>query len=122
MIDAFMKKSYTIVIDVNDKAEKFYCQLKVLDLKKINDYKYSIKFSGSDTVGTSKMEGVLVFKGTGIGLKLSKVYDDRTKAEQTGKYDILLYEGEGDVEKVEGTWAFYGFETSTEYAGKWKML
>ncbi len=55
------------------------------------------------------MEGVLVFKGTGIGLKLSKVYDDRTKAEQTGKYDILLYEGEGDVEKIEGNWAFYGF-------------
>jgi hypothetical protein len=109
MIDAFMKKSYTMVIDINDKAEKFYCQVKVLDLKKINDYKYSIQFSGSDTVGTSKMEGVLVFKGTGIGLKLSKVYDDRTKAEQTGKYDILLYEGEGDVEKMEGNWAFYGF-------------
>lgn len=100
MIDAFMKKSYTIVIDVNDKAQKFYCQVKVLDLKKINDYKYTISFSGSDTVGTSKMEGLLVFKGIGIGLKLSKVYDDRTKAQQTGKYDILLYEGEGDVDKI----------------------
>lgn len=44
-----------------------------------------------------------------MGLKLSKVYDDRTKAEQTGKFDILLYEGAGDPNKIDGEWAFYGF-------------
>lgn len=47
--------------------------------------------------------------GEGIGLKLSKVYEDRTKAQQTGKYDILLYEGSGIVDKIEGEWSFYGF-------------
>jgi hypothetical protein len=29
MIDDFMKKSYTMVINVRDKSEKFYCQVKV---------------------------------------------------------------------------------------------
>jgi len=80
-----------MVINVNDKIEKFFCQVKVLDLKKLSEFKYSIKLSGSDEVGKSKLEGILVFRGEELGLKLSKVYEDRTKAEQTGKYDILLY-------------------------------
>ena len=35
-------------------------------------------------------------------MKLSKVYDDRSKAQQTGKFDILLYEGAGNADKVDG--------------------
>jgi hypothetical protein len=98
-----------MVINIRDKAEKFFCRIKVLDLKKENDTRYRIKLSGKDEVGTSKLEGLLVFKGSGMGLKLSKVYDDRTKAEQTGKFDILFYEGAGDPNKIDGEWAFYGF-------------
>jgi len=36
-----------------------------------------------------------MFKSRKLCLKLSKVYDDRRKAAQMGKFDILLYEGEG---------------------------
>lgn len=54
----------------------------------------------------------MLFKGNGLGLKLSKVYDDRTKAEQQGSFDILLYEGGGLPDKIDGTWAFFGHETS----------
>lgn len=122
MLDAFMKRSYTMVINVRDKAEKFYCQIKVLDLKRENDYKYTISMSGSDEVGTSKINGLLVFSGNGMGFKLSKVYDDRSKAEQTGKFDILLYEGGGNPDRMDGQWAFHGYETSTEYAGNWVMM
>lgn len=102
LIDTFMKRSYTMVINIKDKFEKFYCQVKVTDLKKENDQKYSIKLTGKDEVGTSKLEGVLVFRADGIGMKLSKVYDDRSKAQQTGKFDILLYEGAGNADKVDG--------------------
>lgn len=91
LIDTFMKRSYTMVINIKDKFEKFYCQIKVTDLKKENDWKYSIKLTGKDEVGTSKLEGLLVFRADGIGMKLSKVYDDRSKAQQTGKFDILMY-------------------------------
>ena len=35
---------------------------------------------GSDEVGKSKFEGLLIFKNDGLSLRLSKVYDDRTKA------------------------------------------
>ena len=98
-----------MVINIRDKADKFFCRIKVLDLKKENDTKYRIKLSGKDEVGTSQLQGLLVFKGSGMGLKLSKVYDDRTKAEQTGKFDILLYEGAGDPNKIDGEWAFFGF-------------
>lgn len=122
MIDAFMRRSYTMIINIRDKAEKFYCQIKVLDLKKENEYKYKISMSGSDEVGKSKLDGYLIFRADGFGFKLSKVYDDRSKAQQTGKYDILLYEGAGNPDKVVGEWAFHGFETSTEYAGTWTMM
>ena len=109
MIDAFMSRSYTMVINVKDQAEKFYCQLKVTDLKRINDTKFEIKMNGSDEVGTSKLEGLMIFKSDGLGIKLSKVYDDRLKAEQTGKYDILFYEGAGNPDRFSGEWAFHGF-------------
>ena len=55
MIDAFMTRKYTMVINVKDQVEKFYCQLKVTDLNKINDNKFEIKLTGSDEVGTSKL-------------------------------------------------------------------
>lgn len=34
MLDAFMKISYTIVVRVKNNSEKFFCQIKVTDLKK----------------------------------------------------------------------------------------
>jgi hypothetical protein len=55
MLDAFMKRSYTMVINIRDKDEKFYCQIKVLDLKRESDTRYRIAMSGSDEVGKSKL-------------------------------------------------------------------
>ena len=34
IIDDFMSRKYTLVADINDKAERFYCQVAVSDLKK----------------------------------------------------------------------------------------
>ena len=69
--------------------------------------------NGSDAVGSSKLEGIILFIKNGLGLKLSKVYDDRTRAEQTGSFDILLYEGKGSPDRIDGTWAFFGHENSS---------
>jgi hypothetical protein len=91
----------------------------VLDLKKESDSKYRISMSGSDEVGTSKLNGLLMFRADGMGLKLSKVYDDRSKAGQTGSFSILLYEGSGIPDKIEGEWAYKGYETSMQYSGTW---
>jgi hypothetical protein len=54
--------------------------------------------------------------------KLSKVYDDRDKAGQTDKFDILLYEGIGNPEKFEGEWAYYKYKGSRDWSGTWKMM
>ena len=61
------------------------------DLKKVNESKFEIQLNGNDEVGTSKLKGLIVFKDAGLAIKLSKVYDDRAKADQTGEYDTLLY-------------------------------
>lgn len=121
MIDAFMSRQYTMVINVKDNAEKFNCQLKISDLKKMNDSQYKIIFRGSDEVGESTLEGLLVFKDIGMGIKLSKVYDNRSNAEQTGLFETLLYEGGGNPDQLNGCWAFHGFEDSAEYSGVWYM-
>lgn len=36
--------------------------------------------TGSDEVGKSKLEGLLLFKNEGFGIKLSKVYNNRKEA------------------------------------------
>jgi len=50
--------------------------------------------SGKDEIGKSTYEGILAFNGSKFGVKLSKVYLNRTKAEQTGNFDVILFEGE----------------------------
>ena len=34
MLDAFMSRKYTMIANVRDQDEKFYCPVKVVDLKK----------------------------------------------------------------------------------------
>jgi hypothetical protein len=53
-----------------------------------------------------------VTKADGLAIKLSKVYDDRNAAGQTGVWSTLLYEGVGSPGGLSGEWAFYGLETS----------
>jgi hypothetical protein len=48
----------------------------------------------------------------GLAIKLSKVYDNRQAAGQVGEHDTLLYEGEGNPDRMCGSWAFHGFEQS----------
>ncbi len=69
-------------------------------IEKITDRKYNVAFSGKDVYGSSTFSGVLIFKGSGFGLKLSKVYSDRQKSRQKDKFDILIYEGKGDRNKL----------------------
>ena len=57
---------------------------------------------GSDSVGTSTLEGFLIFKADNFGIHLSKVYDDRSSARQKGKFFNLLYEGAGTPNYLSG--------------------
>lgn len=72
--------------------------------------------SGNDEIGPSIFEGILAFNKSKFGLKLSKVYSNRIKAEQTGNFDVILFEGESnesnekDKELMSGNWAYRGFE------------
>lgn len=63
LIDWFMAKTWTIVITLQSKAEKFFCPIKVANLKKRTEFIYDLELTGKDEVGTSKITGVLSFQG-----------------------------------------------------------
>ena len=90
------------IIRVSLIKEQFNCQIKVTDLKKISSDKFEVKMTGSDEVGTSKLEGLLVFRDAEMAVMLSKVYDYRLKAKQTGEFDVLMFEGVGDPNRFSG--------------------
>ena len=69
-----------MVIKVKDDSEKFHCKLKLKDCKREGKFAYRIKMSGKDEVGRSELEGILLFTGNQMRIKLSKVYANRDKA------------------------------------------
>ena len=93
-------------IVLKDNSQTIICDLKVENISSVNDFTYNIQLKGQDSVGASNLRGILIFKGSGFGLKLSKEYENRKSAGQTGNYVILMFEGEGDLEIVKGTWEF----------------
>ncbi len=93
-------------IVLKDNSQTINCDLKVVNLSSVNEFTYNIQLKGQDSIGTSNIRGILIFKDSGFGLKLSKEYVNRKSAGQTGNYVILMYEGKGDLEIVEGTWEF----------------
>lgn len=82
-----------MVINVRDKSEELRCRISITGLDKVNENKYKINMTGDDEVGRSKLSGLLLFKGDQIAIKLSKVYNNRKKAGQTGSFQNLFYEG-----------------------------
>ena len=77
MIDALASQRYTMIIKKKYSYLNIDCDIKVTKLKKINDSKFEIEMEGKDRIGSSKLKGILIFKGAGLALKLSKVYNDR---------------------------------------------
>jgi hypothetical protein len=57
-----------------------------------------------------------------MSFKLSKTYNNRKAASQTGNYSILLYEGIKEGRKFQGDWAFKGFEGVVGSSGSWSIV
>lgn len=111
-----------MVLTTRASNDPIQCRLKVNSLEKINDDLYKIKLSGRDEVGSSRLEGNLVFKGDGIAWKLFKDYDDKRQAGQTDGFEDLFYEGSGRITRMEGKWAYHGHESNPEFSGTWHMV
>lgn len=47
-----------------------------------------------------------------MAIKLLKYYDDKKKAGQTGKFNLLIFQVIGTPEKMDGIWGYAGFENS----------
>lgn len=63
----------------------------------------------SEDYGGSKAEGILMTYSDSSSIKFSKTYNNRTKANQIGFYDILLFEGTQEGQSFKGTWYYQGY-------------
>ncbi len=57
-----------------------------------------------------------------MAICFDKLYNDRKKAGQTDKWDLLVYEGYQDGNWFEGDWYYSGFKNDDKYSGKMKMI
>lgn len=76
----------------------------------------------SDSIGSSSARGILVHTGKFFSIQFEKTYNDRTKAGQTGDFDLLLYKGSQNGNIFTGGWAYKGYEGHGQYAGSWRMI
>ena len=72
--------------------------------------------------GNSALTGVLLFKGNGMAICFDKLYSDRRRAGQMGKFDLLIYEGYENEGVFEGDWYYKGFKKDEQFAGKMKIV
>ena len=57
-----------------------------------------------------------------MSICFDNLYVDRKKAGQTGKWDLLIYEGEHVNGTFEGDWYCKGFEKDVDFSGKMKIV
>jgi hypothetical protein len=55
------------------------------------------------------IKGILFFRENGLSICFDKLHNDRNLAGQTGKWDLLVYEGFQNGKNFEGQWYYEGF-------------
>lgn len=80
------------------------------DLHKRSESVYDFEAEGSsESLGDSKINGVLMFKDDYLTICFDKLYNDRKLAGQYGKFDLLIYKGTQQGETFGGEWFYQGF-------------
>ena len=92
------------------------------ELKEKSRLSMSLKMKSKDSVGTSQIEGILLYKYDYLAIYFFKSYDDKKNSGQTGPYQWLAYEGVQQGEMFRGSWYYEGFQGSGSYSGVWEMM
>ena len=118
----FIYHSNLMIIRPNDpKADKLLCRLYFKDMKQKGKYNYWVKMEGQDKFGRSYLEGMILFTGEEMGIKLSKDYHEKKFATSSEEYSGTFLEGNIDEEGARGTWAIFGFRNSPKHSGTWDI-
>jgi hypothetical protein len=79
----------------------------MINIIKRTEFVYEIEAKGfEDLLGDSTITGILILKGSGLRICFDKLYNDRNRAGQTGKWDLLIFEGEKKGGCFEGEWYY----------------
>ena len=93
------------------------------NITKRSEYVYEIDTEGyEDQNGGSTIKGVLMFKENDLSICFDKLHDNRDHAGQTGKWDLLIYEGYSNGAQFTGEWYYEGFRGDSQYSGEMKII
>ncbi|KAM3135800.1 hypothetical protein pb186bvf_012053 [Paramecium bursaria] len=110
----FMKESEITQYE----SEVFKTEIKNPDKKSA---RHDLELKGKDQFGSWSASGFISFDDP-IRIQFKKVYDDREKAGQTGKWRDLYYEGEMESQHlIKGNWFYKGFENDPIYSGTFTL-
>ena len=88
----------------------------MINYKQDSYTRYSITLGAQDSAGVSTLQGIVIFPGNKIALKLSKVYAGK---QHQGDQN-LFFEGMGSAEMIYGKWSYHGSEKPGQW-GYWTL-
>jgi hypothetical protein len=122
---AFQNTTFVMDDLRKDKIEHYKSEMRVVNIDKIKDRIYEIKYECRDINGEGYFQGLVgIINPTQYGIKFVKVYQKFTEmGERTKKIkNLMFYEGKGSLKTLAGEWHFLGYDDSECYSGTWKMV
>ena len=96
--------------------------LTEISAEKINKISYSVKISGSDSLGKWNGDGVFSMKDGFPFFWMKKTYLHKKRAGQTGEFKNLFYVSDTiSRSKLMGQWYYQCFESSDTHSGTWQI-
>ena len=92
-----------------------------VDFEYTNYLVSDVKIKGSDKLGSWEGLGQYILTKRGPLFWMLKVYDNKEKAGQTGRWNTLIYESTSLGKKIKGKWFYENFQEDKNYSGKWSI-
>lgn len=122
---AFQNSNFKIDDLRKDKIEHFKTEVRLVNLQKVKDNLYEVKFECRDINGEGYFQGLAaVLTQHHYAVKFIKIYSKFTEmGERTKKIkSLMFYEGKGTLKQITGHWHFLGYEDTESHSGTWTMI
>ena len=111
------KEDLSMEVKDDHKRKVMDCKLRVISYQQDSYTRYNLTLGATDSAGASTLTGIVIFPGTKMALKLSKVY----AGEHPNDEKFLFFEGMGNAEMIYGRWSYSGSDSVPGQWGYWTL-